>query len=74
MSLDLELTNRRALVTGGTKGVGAAVVEILRGAGACCVETLSGLFSIAAYRDCPMRTRRAASAWVQPLSLRSDFK
>ena len=26
MSLDLELTNRRALVTGGTKGVGAAVV------------------------------------------------
>lgn len=34
MSFDLELANRRALVTGGTKGVGAAVVETLRGAGA----------------------------------------
>jgi hypothetical protein len=30
MSFDLQLTNRRALVTGGTKGVGAAVVEVLR--------------------------------------------
>ena len=28
MSFDLQLTNRRALVTGGTKGVGAAVVEV----------------------------------------------
>ena len=34
MSFDLRLTNRRALVTGGTKGVGAAVVEVLREAGA----------------------------------------
>jgi NAD(P)-dependent dehydrogenase (short-subunit alcohol dehydrogenase family) len=34
MSFDLELKNRRALVTGGTKGVGAAVVNILCGAGA----------------------------------------
>jgi len=39
MSFDLELTNRRALVTGGTKGVGAAVVEILCGAGAKVVAT-----------------------------------
>src|SRR5437870_214055 len=31
MSFDLRLTNLRALVTGGTKGVGAAVVEVLRG-------------------------------------------
>jgi NAD(P)-dependent dehydrogenase (short-subunit alcohol dehydrogenase family) len=30
MSLDLELSSRRALVTGGTKGVGAAVAELLR--------------------------------------------
>jgi NAD(P)-dependent dehydrogenase (short-subunit alcohol dehydrogenase family) len=33
MTFDLELANRRALVTGGTKGVGAAVVEVLQGAG-----------------------------------------
>jgi len=33
MTFDLELANRRALVTGGTKGVGAAVVEALQGAG-----------------------------------------
>jgi NAD(P)-dependent dehydrogenase (short-subunit alcohol dehydrogenase family) len=34
MIFSLELTGRRALVTGGTKGVGAAVVAVLRGAGA----------------------------------------
>jgi NAD(P)-dependent dehydrogenase (short-subunit alcohol dehydrogenase family) len=33
MSFDLGLTGRRALVTGGTKGVGAAVVDALRDAG-----------------------------------------
>lgn len=33
MNFDLELTGRRAVVTGGTKGVGAAVVEVLRDAG-----------------------------------------
>lgn len=39
MSFDLELAGRRALVTGGTKGVGAAVVEVLRNAGAKIVAT-----------------------------------
>jgi NAD(P)-dependent dehydrogenase (short-subunit alcohol dehydrogenase family) len=34
MSFDLDLKNRRALVTGGTKGVGAAVVNVLCDAGA----------------------------------------
>ena len=34
MSFDLELQNRRALVTGGTKGIGAAVVNVLQSAGA----------------------------------------
>jgi len=34
MSFDLDLATHRALVTGGTKGVGAAVVETLREAGA----------------------------------------
>ena len=39
MSFDLQLGDRRALVTGGTKGIGAAVVETLRGAGAQVVAT-----------------------------------
>lgn len=39
MSFDIGLTGRRALVTGGTKGVGAAVVEVLRHAGAKVIAT-----------------------------------
>jgi NAD(P)-dependent dehydrogenase (short-subunit alcohol dehydrogenase family) len=39
VSFDLELTGRRALVTAGTKGVGAAVVEVLHNAGATVVAT-----------------------------------
>jgi len=39
MSFDLGLADRRALVTGGTRGVGAAVVDALRGAGAQVVAT-----------------------------------
>ena len=39
MSFDLGLAGRRALVTGGTKGVGAAVVAALRDAGAEVLTT-----------------------------------
>lgn len=39
MSLDLDLAGRRALVTAGTKGVGAAVVKALAEAGAKVVTT-----------------------------------
>ena len=39
MSFDLELAGRRALVTGGTKGVGVAVVDVLRGQGAKVIAT-----------------------------------
>lgn len=39
MSFDLELKGRRALVTGGTKGVGAAVVATLTNAGATVLAT-----------------------------------
>ena len=39
MSFDLELTGRRALVTAGTKGIGAAVVDVLHNAGAIVVAT-----------------------------------
>ena len=39
MSFDLGLEGKRALVTGGTKGIGAAVVARLRDAGARVVTT-----------------------------------
>jgi NAD(P)-dependent dehydrogenase (short-subunit alcohol dehydrogenase family) len=39
MSFDLQLKGRRALVTGGTKGVGAAVVESLLEAGMTVITT-----------------------------------
>ena len=38
MSDYLELTGKRALVTGGTKGVGQAVVAALREAGATVLQ------------------------------------
>jgi NAD(P)-dependent dehydrogenase (short-subunit alcohol dehydrogenase family) len=43
VSFDLELAGRRALVSGGTKGVGAAVVEALRDAGAQVVAVARAL-------------------------------
>jgi len=43
MSLELGLTRRRAFVTGGTRGVGAAVVEVLHEAGARVVATARSL-------------------------------
>ena len=43
MTLDLQLANRRALVTAGTKGIGAAVVEALREAGAVVMATARSL-------------------------------
>ena len=39
MNFDLELADRRVLVTGGTKGIGAAVVQALRDAGAQVAAT-----------------------------------
>src|SRR5258708_2022763 len=39
MTFDLELAGRRALVTGGTKGIGAAVVATLVDAGAMVITT-----------------------------------
>lgn len=43
MTLDLQLAGRRALVTGGTKGVGAAVVQSLRDAGVQVAATARAL-------------------------------
>src|SRR5258706_1013517 len=45
MTFDLQLANQRALVTGGTKGVGAAVVETLLNAGARVMATARSALS-----------------------------
>lgn len=69
MSFDLQLAGRRALVSGGTKGVGAAVVQALRDAGvhvvasarAAPVHPAEGVHYIAA----DLSTAEGASAAAQ---------
>jgi NAD(P)-dependent dehydrogenase (short-subunit alcohol dehydrogenase family) len=48
MSFDLQLAGLRALVTGGTKGVGAAVVQVLRESG---VQVTASARSVPAHSD-----------------------
>jgi NAD(P)-dependent dehydrogenase (short-subunit alcohol dehydrogenase family) len=43
VNFDLKQTGRRALVTAGTKGIGAAVVEVLHNVGAIVVATASAI-------------------------------
>ena len=47
MSFDLQLAGQRALVTGGTKGIGAAVVDALHKAGVRVVATARALPDVA---------------------------
>jgi NAD(P)-dependent dehydrogenase (short-subunit alcohol dehydrogenase family) len=75
MSFDLDLANRRALVTGGTKGVGAAVVETLRDAGVQVVTTArsiparwtDGVCYVAADLSTPEGTSAVAQSALQQL-------
>jgi NAD(P)-dependent dehydrogenase (short-subunit alcohol dehydrogenase family) len=75
MSFDLDLTTRRALVTGGTKGVGAAVVETLCNAGARVVTTArsipawrtEGVHYIAADLSTPEGCSAVAQSMLQHL-------
>ncbi|SDR57192.1 NAD(P)-dependent dehydrogenase, short-chain alcohol dehydrogenase family [Rhizobiales bacterium GAS191] len=76
MSFDLDLMDRRALVTGGTKGVGAAVVEVLRDAGAKVIATaravpadaIEGVHYIAADLATAEGCTAAAESVLQQLS------
>jgi NAD(P)-dependent dehydrogenase (short-subunit alcohol dehydrogenase family) len=75
MTFDLQLAGKRALVTGGTKGVGAAVVETLRGAGAQVVATartaptiaMDGVRFLAADLSTAEGARSVADAVLQQL-------
>jgi len=75
MSFDLDLTARRALVTAGTKGVGAAVVETLRDAGAQVMTTArsiparrtEGVRYLAADLSTPEGASAVAQAMLQQL-------
>jgi NAD(P)-dependent dehydrogenase (short-subunit alcohol dehydrogenase family) len=70
MSLDLELSSRRALVTGGTKGVGAAVAELLQKQGAKVIATAvrhQTILSRASITSRRMWLRpKAAPPWRRP--------
>jgi NAD(P)-dependent dehydrogenase (short-subunit alcohol dehydrogenase family) len=69
MSFDLQLRGRRALVTGGTKGVGAAVVQALLEAGAQLMATArsvpAGASPQVAYVAADLSTAAGASAVAQ---------
>ena len=71
MSFDLGLTNRRVLVTGGTKGVGGAVVEALRIAGAQVVAAARSLpdqpVEGVRYLAADLSTPEGANATVQAM-------
>jgi NAD(P)-dependent dehydrogenase (short-subunit alcohol dehydrogenase family) len=76
VSFDLDLMDRRTLVTGGTKGMGAAVVEVLRNAGAKVIATaravpadaIEGVHYIAADLATAEGCTAAAESALQQLS------
>ena len=82
MTLDLQLANRRALVTAGTKGIGAAVVEALCEAGAIVMATARSLPAVpidgvcyvaadlvtAGLHDRPL-CRPVQNVWAQEINL-----
>ena len=69
MSFDLQLQGQRALVTGGTKGVGAAVVRGLREAGVRVMATARSLPATpldgVAYVAADLTTAQGAAVVVQ---------
>jgi len=73
MTFDLELSGRRALVTGGTKGVGAAVVDVLLSAGVKVIttarsvpsKTVDGVRYVAADLSTPQGCARVAQTVLE---------
>src|ERR1700756_1597585 len=69
VNFDLELEGRRALVTGGTKGVGAAVVDVLSEQGAKVITTARSVPSVSrdgvAYIAADITTAEGCSAVVR---------
>jgi NAD(P)-dependent dehydrogenase (short-subunit alcohol dehydrogenase family) len=58
----MNLTGKRVLVTGGTRGIGRATVEAFLAAGARVVVTGSSAASVAAALDGPRERERAMAA------------
>jgi NAD(P)-dependent dehydrogenase (short-subunit alcohol dehydrogenase family) len=69
VNFDLELEGRRALVTGGTKGVGAAVVDVLSEQGAKVITTARSVPSVSrdgvAYIAADITTAEGCAAVVR---------
>jgi NAD(P)-dependent dehydrogenase (short-subunit alcohol dehydrogenase family) len=69
LTFDLSLTGLRALVTGGTKGIGAAVVDVLRDAGVKVITTArsvpSGTLDGVRYVAADLSTAQGCAAAAQ---------
>lgn len=72
MSFDLELGGRRALVTAGTRGVGAAVVAALCDAGVNVVSTARSI-SGTAPNGVHYQAELTALAWLYQQGMRWHF-
>ena len=71
MTISDSLTGRRALVTGGSKGQGAATVARLREAGATVMTTARTMPHDAAHRDLFIAADLSTPAEPRPSSTRS---